>query len=103
MHMAKEEMTLDTLAQMVQRGFEKTATKAELEHVAKKADLGEFRTQVNTQLDHHDASLEFMSERLDGIDDRLDRIEQLLGEDYRRRLERLETTVQKLKAKVGVE
>jgi len=37
--MAKENITLEELAQMVARGFENAPTKADLEQLAKKADL----------------------------------------------------------------
>lgn len=65
---------IDGLASMVARGFEHTATKK---------DISEVRT------------------RLDGIDDRLDRIENLLIRAHENRIERLEDKVRVLETALG--
>ncbi len=62
-------MTIDDLAVMVQNGFSETA---------RKIDLDSFRDEVNG--------------RLDNVETRLDRIENLILTDHRSRIERLEDT-----------
>ena len=96
MYMAKDDTTLNELAQMVARGFEQTASKADLEPLAKKAEVNDRFDRVEARLDHHDASLEYIGERLEDI-------EELLGDDFRGRMQRIESTVEKLRAKVGVD
>jgi hypothetical protein len=98
----KESITLEQLARMVATGFKETAAKAHLERLATKAELAEFRAEVNDRFEHQAASLSYLTDHVDRIEERADRIEQLLGEDHRRRIERLETDMQKLKAKVGL-
>jgi hypothetical protein len=69
--MAKDDMTLEKLAQMVHRGFEQTARKADLELLATKAEMNE----------------------------RFDRVElhiSSLGSDWRERFDALEMRVRKL-------
>ena len=68
----KKEITLDDLALMVGKGFEETAKKQE----------------VNA--------------RFDQVNDRLDRIEQLILVNHRERIERLEIEVKELKDLLAV-
>ena len=84
----KKNVTLDELARMVAEGFEKTAGKAQLEQVSTRLE------RVERTAEHQAASLEYITERVDAI-------ESLLGDDYRGRIERLESIVEKLKAKIG--
>jgi len=60
--MSKENITLDELAQIVARGFEKTATKADLEWLATKEEMNQRFEQVNERfngLEFHISSLGF--------------------------------------------
>jgi len=70
--MAKDRVTTEELAAMVQRGFSETA---------KKADMDRGFAVVN---------------------ERLDRIEQLILEDHRRRIEWLESEMKNLKDLLAV-
>ena len=66
-HDVKEQnVTIEKLATMVANGFEKTATRA---------DLQSFRDEMET--------------RFDGIDERLDRIENILIAGHDRRIEKM--------------
>ena len=65
--MAKKNITIDDLAIMVQKGFEETAKKAE------------------------------MNLRFDQIDKRFDKIEKLILADHKNRIEKLEEEVKELK------
>lgn len=65
--MKKKNITTEDLARMVQKGFEETAK----------------RNEVNT--------------RFDIIEDRLEKIEKLILADHKKRIERLEVEVKELK------
>jgi hypothetical protein len=93
--MAKKPITLEDLARMIATGFREMATKADIAGLATKAELAEFRAEVNARFEHQTGSLSYLT-------DRVDRIEQFLGEDHRRRIKRLEADVQMLKAKAGL-
>lgn len=77
--MASKKMTIEDLAVMVQRGFEETATKGE---------LADFREEVN--------------ERFDGIDQRLEKIENILIAGHDRRIERLEDSMRQVLTAVKI-
>jgi hypothetical protein len=68
-------ITIDQLAAMINEGFKSTATKEDLKAV---------------------------TTRLDGIDSRLDRIEHLLIEEQRRKIENLEMRMKKLEDALAV-
>jgi len=68
----KKKITIEDLARMVQKGFDETAK----------------RKEVNT--------------RFDIIEDRLERIEKLILADHKRRIERLEAEVKELKELLAV-
>lgn len=69
----KKQITIEDLAVMVQRGFEETASKTEINEGFK---------DVN--------------DRLNAIDQRLDRIENILIAGHDRRIEKLEDSVRQL-------
>ena len=70
--MTKKNVTIEDLARMVQKGFEETAK----------------REEVN--------------ERFDKIEDRLESIEKLILADHRQRIEKLEEEVKELKELLAV-
>jgi len=72
--MKKKEITIDELAMMVQRGFNETAKKSEM-----------------------DQRFNGVDRRLDKVEKRLDRIEKLILSDHKERIERLEIQVKELK------
>jgi len=72
-----KKMTIDDLAGMVKRGFDDAAR------------------SVNKCFDD-------VHKRCDGIDKRLDRIENILSPDHVNRVGKLEDTVLQLKVKVGI-
>lgn len=65
--MASEEVTIEDLARMVQKGFEETAKKVD------------------------------MDARFNAVEMRLDRIEKFLLEEHRRRIEKLEDQMQEVR------
>jgi hypothetical protein len=73
--MAEKKMTIETLAEMINEGFKTTATKEDIN-----------RVEV----------------RLDGIESPLGRIETLLMEEQRRKIENLETRMKKLEDALAV-
>ncbi len=72
--MAKKSITTDQLAVMINKGFEKTAT---AEHVDSKID--------NLK--------EWAEGKFDKIDKRFDKIEKIILDDHRERIEKLESKV----------
>lgn len=72
--MKKKNITIEDLAIMVQKGFEETAKK----------------TEVNLQF--KGINLQFKE-----VNERLERIEKLILTEHKRRIERLETEVKELK------
>lgn len=70
--MRKRNITIEDLAMVVQRGFEETAKKDE------------------------------MNRRFDAVDNRLEKIEKLILADHKRRIEKLETEVKNLKELLAV-
>ena len=66
-----EQITIDQLARMVQKGFEETATKQDL-----KNEIEGLRSEMNK---------------------RFDRIENILLEEHRRRIEKLEDRMQEVR------
>ena len=71
--MAKKKITIDTLAVMINRGFEGV-----------------------------DKRFEDVDKRFDAVDARLDRIEKLILADHKRRIERLEVEMKDLKDLLAV-
>jgi hypothetical protein len=72
--MKEKTITIEHLARMVQKGFEETAK----------------RDEVNGQFDG-------VNKRFDKVEVRLDRIEKLILADHKRRIENLEAEVKELK------
>jgi archaellum component FlaC len=72
--MKKKNITIDDLAIMVQKGFQETAKKEEM-----------------------DKRFDGVDKRFDGVDKRLDRIEKLILADHKERIEKLELEVKELK------
>jgi len=72
-YMAKKKMTIDTLAVMINRGFEGV-----------------------------DKRFEDVDKRFDAVDARLERIEKLILADHKRRIERLEVEMRDLKDLLAV-
>ena len=72
--MDKGEITIEDLARMVQKGFDETA---------KKIDM--------------DARFDGVQERFNAVEMRLDRIEKFLLEEHRRRIEKLEDQMQEVR------
>ena len=70
----KRIVTIEDLAGMVQRGFKETAKKEDVEKRFDAVDM-----------------------RLDGVEDRLERIGKLMLVDHKRRIERLEEQVKDLR------
>lgn len=81
--MKEKNTTIDDLAQMVAKGFEKTATKDEL-----KEGLNFLRSDMNDGFSE--------------VNRRLDNIEHLIAEEHRIRIERLEENVNTLMNAVGL-
>ena len=77
--MAKNLVTTEGLAVMIQRGFAETARK-----------------------DDVDRRFDGVEKRLDAIEDHLESIEKLMLEDHRRRIERLEGEMKNLKDLLAV-
>jgi hypothetical protein len=77
--MAKNEVTTDELAAMIQHGFEETARKDEV-----------------------DKGFDDVDKRLDAINDELESIEKLILADHERRIERLEEQVKELRDLLAV-
>jgi ubiquinone biosynthesis protein UbiJ len=73
--MAQKKMTIETLAEMINEGFETTATKE---------DIKDVREDIAT------------------VNGRLDRIEHLLLEEQRRKIEHLETRMKKLEDALAI-
>ena len=65
--MKKQNITIDTLARMIAKGFEETAKKKDVDR------------------------------RFDKVEDRLEKIEKLLIVDHHRRIEKLEVAVKELR------
>ena len=72
--MKEKNVTIEDLARMVQKGFEETAKKEEV-----------------------DSQFEGVNERFDKVEDRLERIEKLILADHKKRIEKLEIEVKELK------
>lgn len=77
--MVKKNITIDDLASMVQKGFEETAKKEEV-----------------------DFQFQGVSGRFDKIEDRLESIEKLILADHKQRIEKLEEEVKELKDLLAV-
>ena len=77
--MDKGEVTIEDLARMVQKGFDETA---------KKIDM--------------DARFDGVQERFNAVEMRLDRIEKLLIIEHQRRIEKLEDDVRVLKDALNI-
>ncbi len=75
--MKKNNVTIDELAVMINGGFEKTATKEQLENL--------------------DTRVEKLEKKVDKIDMKLDRVEKSILDDYKERLEKVEMEVKDLK------
>jgi hypothetical protein len=73
--MAQKKMTIETLAEMINEGFKATATKE---------DIKDVREDIAT------------------VNGRLDRIEHLLIEEQRRKIENLETRMKKLEDALAI-
>jgi len=77
--MENKNITIDDLAGMVQKGFEETAKKDEV-----------------------DSQFSGVNERFDKIEDRLESIEKLILADHKRRIEKLEDEVKELRELLAV-
>ena len=77
--MENKNITIDDLAGMVQKGFEETAKKDEV-----------------------DSQFSGVNERFDKIEDRLESIEKLILADHKRRIEQLEDEVKELRELLAV-
>jgi hypothetical protein len=77
--MAQTKITIEKLAEMINEGFKSTASKE---------DIKEFRTEVK--------------QKFELVESRLDRIEHLLIEEQRRKIENLETRMKKLEDALAV-
>lgn len=97
--MTKKNMTIEDLAQMIKRGFDETATKAEIQHVDERLTTLEHRV---TELGQHMTGLEQnVADGFAHVNARLDRIRDDIADlpaireelkDLRQRVERLERT-----------
>lgn len=79
-----EKMTLDKLAVMVARGFEKTASKE---------DLKEVETRMRSKLEEHDTRFGKLEYRIDEIHEILNRFEEGDIMDLQKRIKILERAV----------
>jgi archaellum component FlaC len=77
--MAKNKVTTDELAVMIQHGFAETARKGDV-----------------------DRRFDGVDKRLDAIEDKLESIEKLILADHKRRIERLEEQVKELRDLLAV-
>ena len=77
--MTKENITIDDLARMVQKGFEETVKKEEV-----------------------DLQFKGVNERLDKVEDSLESIEKLILADHKQRIETLEEKVKELRELLAV-
>ena len=74
-----EKITIETLGRMVQKGFDETAK----------------REEVNNKFDG-------VNNRFDKLDERLDRIEHLLIADHQQRIEKLEVEMKELRGMLAM-
>jgi len=88
MQKQKQKITIEDLAQMVQKGFMETAKKIDM-------DL-QFKV-VNQRLKAVEERLSRVEKRLSHVEERLDRVENILMIDRRRKMERLTTEMKDLK------
>jgi len=95
----EDKTTLDDLAGMVNKGFDATQKEFDSVHKDIKGIEGKV-SEIDIRLED---SFRTLNHRIDYVVERVDRIEQLLGDDYRGRMEKLEEAVQKIKNKVGIE
>jgi hypothetical protein len=77
--MAQKRMTIETLAEMINEGFKTTATKEDVKALEDRLTMC-----------------------LDGIESRLGRIENLLMEEQKRKIENLETRMKKLEDALAI-
>lgn len=77
--MANKNITIDELAVMVQKGFDKTATNADM-----------------------DFRFEQVDKRFNQIDKRFDKIERLILEDHKRRIEKIEDELKEIKGTLAL-
>lgn len=84
--MNRKDVTIEDLARMIQKGFEETAKKKEVDNRFK---------GVNKRFDDSD-------KRFNGLDNQLERIEKLLIVDHRERIKKLEIEVRRLNELLAV-
>lgn len=84
--MKKKNITIEDLARMVQKGFNETAK----------------RKEVDRHFSEIDKHFDRVDRRFNGVDKRLDRIEKLLIVNHRERIERLEMEVKNLKELLAI-
>jgi len=97
----KNKATLDTLAQMIAKGFESTATKEDLKELAEKTDL-EF-AKVKMNLGEVKMDLGEVKQNLSKVDNRVDEVYEILARfeegdilDLQKRIKILERAVKAL-------
>ena len=88
--MPKKAMTIEDLAKMVKLGFDEVGK--HLRDHDKRFDT------IEERLDRVEVRLDRVEKKVDVIDDRVQRIELLLLTDHRKRIERLEDEVMKIKS-----
>lgn len=92
--MAEKKVTLETLAEMVQRGFEETATKAELRSFREYVD--ERFNKVDDDIHWIHGSLELIQREIADIKEKLNNVV------YRHELEALRERIAQLERKTGL-
>ncbi len=75
----EKSITIDQLARMVQKGFEETSKKSDLNNL--RTDLNNLRTEMN---------------------ERFDKVEKIILADYKRRLEQVESDMRLLKNALAI-
>ena len=104
----KKEMTLDILAGMIQKGFEETATKAEMNSGFAEVDnklsalKGELKGEMNERFNKIDDDIRYIHGSLDLIRQEVTEIKTKLGHVvYQDELENLRRRVEKLEKKLS--
>lgn len=91
--MEQESITIEGLARMIQKGFNETAKKQEVDRQFAMVD--ERFTKIDQRFNGVD-------EQFAGVNRRLDKIENLLIVDHRKRIEQLEIDIKELKGLLAV-
>ncbi len=101
----KSKTTLDTLAQMVARGFESVATKEDLKELATKKELHELEVKLEAKMD---LGFDDLGKKVEKVDSRVDGVYEILARfeegdilDLQRRIKILERAVKAMSRQIS--